>query len=109
MYQLVKLPLLVEHFMEHKKAKTELTFWEFLCLHYTPSTDKDSDYAKDMKLPFKTHDGCTNATIAAFVPHNFSTEIHKPVTSQSNNFPLLDEAFRGSSFLSAIWQPPKTC
>lgn len=109
MYQLVKLPLLVEHFIEHKAQKNDLTLWEFLCIHYTPTTEKDSDYAKDMKLPFKTHDGCINAVISAFVPNNYSTEINKPVISQSNNFPLLDEAFMGSSFLSAIWQPPKSC
>ncbi|MCA6450216.1 MAG: hypothetical protein IM584_01370 [Chitinophagaceae bacterium] len=109
MYQLVKLPLLVEHFIEHKQKKSDLTLWEFLCLHYKPTTEKDSDYAKDMKLPFKSHDGCINAVIGAFVPNNHSTEIHKPVTINSRHFPLLDETFTGSSFLSTIWQPPKNC
>ena len=38
----------------------------FLYIHYTHDIAKDSDYDKDMKLPFKTHDGCTNSTISAF-------------------------------------------
>jgi hypothetical protein len=107
--QLFKLPLLVEHFTEHRQENSDITLWDFLCMHYAHGIVKDADYDKDMKLPFKTHDGCTNSTISPFAPTNFSTEIVKTVISESRSFPSYKEAFTASSFLSTIWQPPRHC
>lgn len=109
LYQLLKLPSLVHHFVEHKQENKDLTLWGFLYIHYAHDIAKDSDYDKDMKLPFKTHDGCTNSTISAFTAHNFSTEISKPVINESKIFPIYLEEFAAYSFLSKIWQPPKYC
>jgi len=106
--QLLKLPSLVEHYIEHKQENRDITLWAFLCMHYAHGIVKDADYDKDMKLPFKTSDGI-NLTITAFTPHNFSTEIAKPVTNETKSFPSYNEVFLASSFLSNIWQPPRTC
>lgn len=109
MYQLFKLPMLVEHFVEHKQENKDITLWDFLCMHYAHGIVKDADYDKDMKLPFKTHDGCINMTITAFTPNNISTGITKPVIIENKSFPHYHEVFTASSFLSSIWQPPKAC
>jgi hypothetical protein len=107
--QLLKLPSLVEHFIEHRQEDKQITLWDFLCMHYAHGIVKDADYDKDMKLPFKTHDGCTNSTFSPFTPYNFSTEVVKTVISEPTSFPSYNEVFTASSFLSNIWQPPRGC
>ena len=109
LHQLLKLPLLMEHFVEHKKENRDLTLWGYLCIHYAHGAVEDADHAKDMKLPFKSNEGCTDSNITAFVPNNFASEVEKPVINEPKCFPSHDETFLTSSFLSNIWQPPKSC
>lgn len=107
--QLLKLPFLVKHFYEHKGQKSSLTLIEFLHMHYANGDVKDADYDKDMKLPFKSHDGCINTSITPFLHHFFTAEINRPVYIHTNNFTLHDEAGLDFFFLSNIWQPPRNC
>lgn len=106
LYELVKLPVLVEHFIEHKEQDHKMSLWEFLCMHYAHGDVRDADYAQDMKLPFKSHDNCPGANILAFEPNNFNI-IHKPIHKESEAFKIFDEQFLSDPFLSYIWQPPK--
>ena len=108
LYQLVKLPMLVEHFNEHKGQDKDITLWDFLCMHYAHGDVKDADHDKDMKLPFKSHDGCFSSSVIAYIPKDFPT-IAKPAHSISKTFSVFDEQFLTSSFLDCIWQPPKNC
>lgn len=107
--QLVKLPLLVEHYLEHKEKDNDLSLMEFLNIHYSESNVKDADYDKDMKLPFKTHEGCNNSITIAFVPNNFEELLAKPSHIQNKTFSIYHEEFLKSAYLSTIWQPPKSC
>ncbi|MEN9523358.1 MAG: hypothetical protein RL065_1735, partial [Bacteroidota bacterium] len=78
LHQLVKLPLLMEHFVEHKTQNNKLSFLQFLTIHYSGSTQKDADYDKDMKLPFKSQDDCINTTSINFSLIDNKVEISKP-------------------------------
>lgn len=51
--QFYKLPVLVQHFQEHKKLM-DLSFLDFLSMHYWGEDLKDNDADRDMQLPFKT-------------------------------------------------------
>ncbi|KAF2339698.1 hypothetical protein [Flavobacterium nitrogenifigens] len=51
--QFYKLPILIEHFQEHKKLM-DLSFIDFLSMHYWGEDLKDNDADRDMQLPFKT-------------------------------------------------------
>lgn len=109
LYHLFKLPELVQHFQEHRAQNIELTIGQFIKIHYAQVDDiKNSDYDKDMKLPFKKHE---------FTRHTTATVIVAPVTSQALVHPppytcerkLL---FQGKYFISSlltanIWQPPR--
>jgi hypothetical protein len=68
-YQLLKIPTLIEHYWEHKKLNPEMSLTAFLKTHYENPV-KDGDYGKDQKLPF-----------GSFCPINF--DIH-----DSSNFIL---------------------
>ncbi len=107
--QLVKLPVLVEHFKEHKSKNKELTLLKFLAMHYAAEETQDADHDTDMKLPFKSHEGCLNAMIEVYVPSNSIHDFIKPVPTQIKTYFPYNESYLSSSFLSSIWQPPKFC
>jgi hypothetical protein len=62
------MPLLVEHFIEHRQENSHLNVWQFLYMHYAMGDVHDADHAKDVKLPFKSHDNCVASTINVYLP-----------------------------------------
>lgn len=110
LHQLLKLPILVEHFTEHKSKDHSITLWKFLCIHYAHGDVHDADYDKDMKLPFKSHSCCNNAISFVFIllddnitfPDFKLIEERKSVT---NFYTFLVSC----SHLEAVWQPPQFC
>jgi len=109
LHQLLKLPFLVEHFVEHKEQNNQMTLWQFLCLHYAQDDQKDGDYDKDRKLPFKSHDCCNNMSVVACITNQISivTFSEKPIYVAESSFSNIEEIFFDDSFLSNIWQPPR--
>ncbi|RYJ38889.1 hypothetical protein NU08_2114 [Flavobacterium anhuiense] len=53
MQQFYKLPVLMQHYQEHKQLM-DLSFLDFLSMHYWGEDLKDNDSDRDMQLPFKT-------------------------------------------------------
>lgn len=107
--QLMKLPLLIEHFSEHKQKDEGMSLWKFLSLHYSQNTTHGTHNEMDMKLPFKSHDGCINSVVSESVPSSFYFFSSKPVFSHNNAYSNYTEQFLTSAYLSSIWQPPKSC
>lgn len=107
--QLVKLPLLMEHFTEHKQKDVDMSLWKFLQIHYSQNKLNDADDEKDMKLPFKSHHGCISSIVSESVPFNYYYFTSKPVFSHSNSYSSYTEQFLTSACLTSIWQPPKFC
>lgn len=108
--QLFKLPVLIEHYQEHKHQNPAITFLGFLNLHYNNGDKVDDDDDKDMKLPFKTVSDIASTFVISIPPTTF-TIISQPVFeyhdvkkkySQTSNLLL-------PSFSANIWQPPKFC
>lgn len=107
LHQLLKMPLLVEHFVEHKEENKDLNLWQFLKIHYAFGHVKDADYDKDMKLPFKSHDNCVSSVSNIYISLLEKVSIQKPLQLlEKKNFETKD-GFLLSSFLSNIWQPPR--
>jgi len=75
-HQLLKLPILVQHFFQHKTENGDTTFLSFLKMHYSDKVVYDDDYATDMQLPFKAHHDnfCITATPSLPTP-KFEVEI----------------------------------
>lgn len=53
LYQLLKVPSLIQHFTEHKALNESISFIDFLSMHYWGDDLDDNDDEKDMQLPFK--------------------------------------------------------
>jgi hypothetical protein len=108
LHQLLKAPLLIEHFMEHREENKDITLWQFLYAHYAMDHVKDADYDKDMKLPFKTHDNCVASFLNVYLP-SAKVSIEKPVQLLQEKSFISKDQFLLTSFLSNIWQPPRIC
>jgi len=106
--QLLKLPLLIEHFAEHKQEDKDLSLWQFLCMHYANGNPKDADYDKDMQLPFKSSDNGSIAT-GTYVPFAGYAVAEKSFYSAGKSYFVSNEAFLSAAHLSSIWQPPRSC
>jgi len=53
----MKTPQLINHFIQHHQLNTNLSFVDFLEMHYFGHDLNDNDDEEDMKLPFKKVDG----------------------------------------------------
>jgi len=103
LHQLFKLPVLIQHFNEHQKVNGDLTFFQFLTLHYTTPQDHD---ARDMELPFKDFGHC--AVVQTVILPVVKIELtEKASDTGSVSYPVLYKKFIPSSYLSEIWQPPR--
>lgn len=107
--QLLKFPVLVEHYIEHKDKSPELTLIDFLEIHYNNHLEDhpyDEDYEQDQKLPFIAQ---ADVLSVCFVFNSLVTfEIkNKPLLSKRQKAISFDDAFLENRLLSSIWQPPK--
>lgn len=109
--ELLKMPILVTHFMEHQQENSNLTLWDFLCEHYAHGEVFDADYDKDMKLPFKSnHSGCSCSSIITFLEPIPIFAFESKTFSKSYKKPSFGCTFSFiSNYQSSIWQPPKIC
>lgn len=105
LYQLLKIPVLIEHFLQHKGQNKNITLIDFLKMHYDHPV-KDADYQTDQKLPFVSH---ANLLSVVFII-NPSVDFH--FTDKTYNAPGIKKTFYKSilynkEILNSIWEPPK--
>lgn len=101
-HEVFRMPLLVEHFTEHKKLVGDISFWEFLVMHYNTNASHDAD---DSRLPFKD-------PAHSFTAPTLAIPIHKIILRETQ---LIAEVSHISSYresfvashLNDIFQPPR--
>lgn len=109
LHQLLKLPVVFQHYYEHNQLNKSISFLDFLDMHYMHGSPLSSDYAEDMQLPFKTIDKCCATLLPVIVPQNINIALHHPVQLKKEQRFIMQDEFMPSSYLSRIWQPPKFC
>lgn len=99
--EVLKVPVFIEHLMDY-----EGSFAEFVVDHYD-NHPKDADWSTDQKLPF-FNPPIVLMVYAQIPDTTFHFEkikeiiiSHKPAVCQEKDF--------SSSYLSAIFQPPRFC
>jgi len=106
--QLLKLPGLIHHYLEHHKDDAGISFADFLHKHYDEEKNHPSHNNEHEKLPFKSHDlGFSQTTLVYQPMTGFEFKTDKPASTKGSVNYSTD--FYSSSFLSRIWQPPKSC
>ncbi|MEG1668479.1 hypothetical protein [Chryseobacterium sp.] len=107
MYQLLKVPELIEHYIEHKELNPEMTLTSFLKTHYDHPV-KDGDYGKDQRLPFIIH----SAPLALVFTIDKGFSFEKPLESKFillkvNKIASKDEDSCFLGYLNSVWEPPR--
>jgi hypothetical protein len=103
LHQVFKLPLLFQHYTEHKVQVQEMTFLEFLVMHYKTDVAHDD---QDMKLPFKDCHHSATSSITAIPVQNIS--IQAPPASPDEELWAVNQNPFHSSLLDEIFQPPRS-
>jgi hypothetical protein len=106
-YQLLKLPILVQHYFQHKQQNASISLLDFLKEHYPEKIIVDDDFAQDMQLPFKTQQ--TNTLILDVVATPFSC-IQQPnqhIIVNTINSSIYNNPYYSQILEKGIFQPPK--
>lgn len=104
--ELLKMPLLLEHYAEHQEKSKSLSFADFLYMHYIDYKNHSDD--KDSDLPFQSQ---THSEMIQFyvplTPSNYLvTNLQLSDFDEKGNFYNVN-SLHSSSYLSSIWQPPQ--
>ena len=105
-HQLLKMPLLVEHYLAHKDADKELSLLSFLEMHYLNGSHMDADSKHDMQLPFKNmQDNHPNVMVT--LPNGYIFFETLPSIKTDGSIIVSKSQVLESNYLKSIWQPPK--
>jgi hypothetical protein len=106
-YQILKVPVIFEHYHEHSLADKNLSFIAFLVMHYSANDPEDGDYQRDMKLPFKTSNHIVRAVIPLMVPEAFN-QLQLPAFRRNQPLYLVrNDNLVPSRSVATIFQPPR--
>ena len=109
--QLLKLPTLLHHYLEHHDDKSEdeygISFIDFLQKHYDEN-NQHSDNAKNdhQNLPFKTTDCNSLNTVIAMVQQTVFA-LQSTTSIPAKQVTCYTEQHYTSKSFGSIWQPPK--
>lgn len=104
LHQLFKLPILFQHFAEHKSRDSKVSLVEFLSMHYWGDDLNDDDNDRDMQLPFKKLD--IHPLQVFFMPVMKAIAIKPYVQPIQKNYPAYGRKYIPNPSLSSPFRPP---
>ncbi|HET6543492.1 MAG TPA: hypothetical protein VFG46_23570 [Chryseolinea sp.] len=104
--ELVRMPILFEHFSEHKQRNKHVSFLDFIVLHYFSGHLKDADFERDQQLPFRGIHWEELSAPAALPVESFEEPLPE-ISYAILNVGIYVSRFYSSLFQFTIWQPPK--
>jgi hypothetical protein len=102
LHEALRLPLLLEHYAEHRQQVKDMTFLEFLTMHYKTDVAHDD---QDNRMPFKDRAHSFTAPVMALPLQKIMLKEATPLTEISHSSTYTEAYF--SSHLSEIFQPPR--
>lgn len=104
--ELVKLPMLFVHMVNHMNEDPAMTLADFFDMHYSRGLIVDEDYHQDMSLPFKAIQSNLSFVWGEVSVLQFPNNQHSEGYSARKSIGKKTAAMP-SSYLSSIWQPPR--
>lgn len=106
LHQFLKLPVLFDHFREHRQEDPGLGFFAFLRMHYEKIVI-DDDYQRDQQLPFRDADcGIISAMATDIPPQTIRIEKEHP-GEFPQSFTVRRDVVYTHLYLNDIFQPPR--
>jgi hypothetical protein len=108
LHQFLRMPVLIQHFIEHRHEDPSISLLAFLNLHYIHQYIHDEDYQRDQQLPFR-HADCSviYTTVCCESPDNTPIELPARTTEIKNEFIRYDEDNHSLLSIADIFQPPR--
>lgn len=108
-YQLLKIPLFIQHYKCHKSQNPELTIAGFFQIHYNDGPLViDEDFQQDMQLPFKTTQVAFSQVLNIIVPPHPSFA-ENALREKAVVYNAYVERFDLKKAVYSIFQPPRFC
>ncbi|HMR83880.1 MAG TPA: hypothetical protein PKE30_12140 [Niabella sp.] len=105
--ELLRLPTLIHHYLEHCEWDNNNSVIDFLSKHYSGVINHPDDQHNDhQKLPFKSADGFTAQVVTVMPPALFELPRIVPETNALKKSPSLKQDY-SNHYLNSIWQPPR--
>jgi hypothetical protein len=105
LHQFLKIPLLIEHYKEHKKQDPSISILQFLKIHYQGKIVHDQDEKKDQQLPFQSPDCAASVVVITDIPSAISFEAPLPVILEQDK--VVHSYNYAHQYLIDIFQPPR--
>jgi hypothetical protein len=109
-HQFLRLPILVQHYVEHRQQNPGISLLAFLEEHYIHQYIKDADYQRDNQLPFRAAETSV-VTVSAAMTFDCPQQQVMNTVMQSvetkNEFILYDEDKHSVLSVADIFQPPR--
>lgn len=102
----MKIPVLFQHFAEHRREDPSISLFAFLQLHYKGSFAVDEDYKRDQELPFRTNETIVNNFIACEVTFPLYELLYQHPVDKKRYNTLIDDTFPVLC-IRDIFQPPR--
>jgi hypothetical protein len=103
--QLTRIPVLLEHYEEHKLENATLSFFQFLRIHYVDEVVVDDDYERDQELPLRCNESQLVLLILPFEGITQFSVLEVPFVLLC--FRPVDDAVEHAGWDIDIWHPPK--
>lgn len=102
--ELIKLPTLIHHYHEHSKDNKNLSFTDFVYLHYM-TNHSSSNEDSHSNLPFKSAKNITSYSIILHEVFSINNQDDYDISIfRIINHYKMENSFR---LLDNIWHPPK--
>ncbi|MCB0734451.1 MAG: hypothetical protein H6608_10010 [Flavobacteriales bacterium] len=105
LHQVIKLPVLIHHYLEHKHEHPHQDLANFLSDHYLNGSQHSDTHHEHNQLPFKS-DHCSPVHIPVLLDGG-STELTAPLVASGEWLHSMSESMFSAQVLNTIWQPPK--
>lgn len=107
--QLIRLPRLLEHYLEHRSENASLGFDEFLYLHFVATGSHQHDSPEHAKLPFSGNHSCqAQHEFIKFQTRRQATDFSQTCASCTSELLIpRNTSQQLPAFHTDIWNPPK--
>ncbi len=106
--EVLKLPMLVQHYLEHTNEDKDVTIFNFLVQHYTGGINHDhrENHNHHDQLPFKAIDGHFSSVVSIVAPPSIVIS-HNTLVVTVVKLPTYSQQNYSNTYLNSIWQPPR--